>query len=145
MIGLSIFILGLLFAGFTAYKTKNQMTGGKWNEFQLKWLLKPIGILLLSIIIALVQPFTIERVDTGYKGLKINLTGGQRGVSDYQYKTGWVMYNSWTEQVKEFPLYQQHIEYDEQTTEYATMFLKDFAFTDDEEDDDEDDDDGDLV
>jgi regulator of protease activity HflC (stomatin/prohibitin superfamily) len=91
------------------------MTGGKWNEFQLKWLLKPIGILLLSIIIALVQPFTIERVDTGYKGLKINLTGGQRGVSDYQYKTGWVMYNSWTEQVKEFPLYQQHIEYDEQT------------------------------
>jgi regulator of protease activity HflC (stomatin/prohibitin superfamily) len=25
------------------------------------------------------------------------------------------MYNSWTEQVKEFPLYQQHIEYDEQT------------------------------
>lgn len=115
MIGLSIIILGLLLAGFTAYKTKNQMTGGQWNEFQLKWLLKPIGIFLLSIIIALVQPFTIERVDTGYKGLKINLTGGQRGVSDYQYKTGWVMYNSWVEQVKEFPLYQQHIEYDEQT------------------------------
>lgn len=115
MIGLSIIILGLLLAGFTAYKTKNQMTGGQWNEFQLKWLLKPIGIFLLSIIIALVQPFTIERVDTGYKGLKINLTGGQRGVSDYQYKTGWVMYNSWIEQVKEFPLYQQHIEYDEQT------------------------------
>jgi regulator of protease activity HflC (stomatin/prohibitin superfamily) len=115
MIGISIFILGLVFAGFTAYKTKSQMIGGQWNEFQLKWLFKPIGILLLSIIISIVQPFTIERIDTGYKGLKINLTGGQRGVSDYQYKTGWVMYNSWTEQVKEFPLYQQHIEYDEQT------------------------------
>ena len=115
MIGISIFILGLLFAVFTAYKTKNEMVGGQWNTFQPKWLVKPIGILLLSIIIALVQPFTVERIDTGYKGLKVNLTGGQRGVSDYQYKTGWVMYNSWVEQIKEFPLYQQHIEYDEQT------------------------------
>jgi regulator of protease activity HflC (stomatin/prohibitin superfamily) len=42
------------------------------------------------------------------------LVGSQRGVTNYQYKTGWVVYNSWTEQVKEFPLYQQHIEYDDQ-------------------------------
>lgn len=114
MIGISIFILGLVFAGFTAYKTKDQMKD-KYDDFKITWLFKPLGIVILSIIISLVQPFTIERVDTGYKGLKINLTGGQRGVSDYQYKTGWVMYNSWIEQVKEFPLYQQHIEYDEQT------------------------------
>jgi regulator of protease activity HflC (stomatin/prohibitin superfamily) len=42
------------------------------------------------------------------------LVGNQRGVSSYQYKTGWVVYNSWTEQVLEFPTYQQHIEYEDQ-------------------------------
>lgn len=42
-------------------------------------------------------------------------------------------------------LYDPNIEYDEQTTEYATMFLKDFAFTDDEEDDEEEDEDDDEV
>jgi len=36
-------------------------------------------------------------------------------VTSYQYKTGWVMYNAWTEQVLEFPIYQQHIEYDDQS------------------------------
>jgi hypothetical protein len=60
------------------------------------------------------QPFAIEKVDAGHKGLKINLVGDQRGVSSYQYKTGWVLYNTWTEQVLEFPTYQQHIEYEDQ-------------------------------
>ncbi len=36
------------------------------------------------------------------------------GVASYQYKTGWVVYNTWTEQVLEFPTYQQHIEYEDQ-------------------------------
>jgi regulator of protease activity HflC (stomatin/prohibitin superfamily) len=66
-------------------------------------------------LIGLIQPFAIERIDAGNKGLKVNLTGSDRGVSNYQYKSGWVVYNDWTEQVKEFPLFQQHIEYDEQT------------------------------
>ena len=62
-----------------------------------------------------IQPFAIEKVDAGNKGLKVNLIGNQRGVSSYQYKTGWVLYNTWTEQMLEFPIYQQHIEYDDQS------------------------------
>jgi regulator of protease activity HflC (stomatin/prohibitin superfamily) len=60
------------------------------------------------------QPFAMERIDAGHKGLKINLVGDQRGVSSYQYKTGRVFYNTWTEQVLEFPTFQQHIEYEDQ-------------------------------
>jgi hypothetical protein len=77
-------------------------------------IIKGVVICLIGLVIAAVQPFGLERIDAGNKGLKVNLTGSERGVSNYQYKTGWVIYNSWTEQVKEFPLYQQHIEYADQ-------------------------------
>jgi regulator of protease activity HflC (stomatin/prohibitin superfamily) len=73
-----------------------------------------IIIAVVGIITAFIQPYSFEKVDNGFKGLKISLVGSQRGVTNYQYKTGWVVYNSWTEQLKEFPLYQQHIEYDDQ-------------------------------
>jgi hypothetical protein len=71
-----------------------------------------IGVFIL--ITGLIQPFAIERVDAGHVGIKVNLTGDKRGVSDYEYKTGWVMYNTWTEQMLEFPTFQQHIEYNNQ-------------------------------
>jgi regulator of protease activity HflC (stomatin/prohibitin superfamily) len=121
MIGLGIFILALISSLFIAFTTREKMYTitesryGDTKSFNAGWLVKPIGVFILGILLSFIQPFTLERIDTGYKGLKVNLTGGARGVSDFQYKTGWVLYNSWTEQVKEFPLYQQHIEYDEQT------------------------------
>lgn len=73
-----------------------------------------IIIAVVGLIVGFLQPYSFEKVDNGYKGLKISLVGSQRGVTNYQYKTGWVVYNVWTEQLKEFPLYQQHIEYDDQ-------------------------------
>jgi len=114
MIGVSMFILGLVVSIYIALSTKGDMFDSD-GDFNLKWLIKPIGILIISILIGLIQPFSIERIDAGNKGLKVNLTGSDRGVSNYKYKSGWVVYNDWTEQVKEFPLFQQHIEYDEQT------------------------------
>jgi regulator of protease activity HflC (stomatin/prohibitin superfamily) len=75
---------------------------------------KGIIIGAIILIIGLIQPFAIERVDAGHVGIKVNLTGDKRGVSDYEYKTGWVMYNTWTEQMLEFPTFQQHIEYNNQ-------------------------------
>jgi len=114
MIGVSMFILGLVVAIYIALSTKDTMFDSD-GDFNIKWLVKPIGILILSILVSIIQPFTVERIDAGNKGLKVNLTGSERGVSNYQYKSGWVVYNDWTEQVKEFPLFQQHIEYDAQT------------------------------
>jgi regulator of protease activity HflC (stomatin/prohibitin superfamily) len=73
-----------------------------------------VVIIILGIVAAMIQPYKIERIDAGHKGIVVNLSGSERGVANYQYKTGWVVYNSWFTQVLEFPTYQQHIEYDDQ-------------------------------
>jgi len=122
MISIVIFMACLITAIFVGLSTRDNMyvTGqDRWGDsreqINTSWLIKPIVIFVLGFMVSLVQPFALERIDAGNKGLKVNLTGSERGVSSYQYKTGWVFYNSWTEQVKEFPLFQQHIEYDAQT------------------------------
>jgi regulator of protease activity HflC (stomatin/prohibitin superfamily) len=121
MISSVIFLACLIAAILVGLSTRGNMyvTGAnRWGDekqkFNMMWLIKPIGIFVLGIIISNIQPFALERIDAGNKGLKVNLTGSERGVAKYQYKTGWVVYNDWTEQVKEFPLFQQHIEYDAQ-------------------------------
>jgi hypothetical protein len=121
MISGLIFILGLVIAGFIAFTTRGSMYTitedryGDRKNFNISWLYKPVGIFLLGLIVSSVQPFALERVDAGHVGIKVNLTGDKRGVSSYEYKTGWVMYNTWTEQMLEFPTFQQHIEYKDQT------------------------------
>jgi len=121
MISSVIFLACLIAAILVGLSTRGNMYvigANRWGDekqkFNMMWLIKPIGIFVLGIIISSIQPFALERIDAGNKGLKVNLTGSERGVAKYQYKTGWVVYNDWTEQVKEFPLFQQHIEYDAQ-------------------------------
>lgn len=77
-------------------------------------LLRYVVVAIVLIVGAFVQPFTFERVDAGHVGIKVKLTGNSRGVSSYEYKTGWVLYNTWVEQMYEFPTFQQHVEYDEE-------------------------------
>jgi regulator of protease activity HflC (stomatin/prohibitin superfamily) len=117
MFSFIIFLISLGLSLFIMFTTKNNMytTDGRYKEFNFMWLVKPIVVFFLGLLLTFIQPFSLERIDTGHKGLKVNLTGNDRGVADYQYKTGWVVYNTWAEQIKEFPLYQQHIDYDEQT------------------------------
>lgn len=73
-----------------------------------------IAIIIIGIIISLAQPFSLERVDAGHVGIKVNLTGDSRGISKFEYKTGWVVINTWVSKLYEFPTYQQHIDYPEQ-------------------------------
>lgn len=115
-------ILVIAALGFAAYKIitgVRQIEDAGYNDTSAKNVGKrsvTIGIVggVALLIFAFVQPFTIERVDAGHVGIKVNLTGDSRGVSKYEYKTGWVVYNSWTENIYEFPTYQQHIEFDQQ-------------------------------
>jgi regulator of protease activity HflC (stomatin/prohibitin superfamily) len=115
-------ILIIAAVGFAAYKIitgVRQIEDAGYNDDEAKNAGKrsvTIGIVggVALLIFAFVQPFTIERVDAGHVGIKVNLTGDSRGVSKYEYKTGWVVYNSWTENMYEFPTYQQHIEFDQQ-------------------------------
>ncbi len=112
MISLFIFLsflvvgLGLLFINRNRYNLKTERGA---------WLTKPILIILIGVILSIINPFSLERVDAGHLGLKVNLTGDARGVSDYTYKTGWVVFNNWTEKLYEFPTFQQHIDYNPQT------------------------------
>lgn len=88
-----------------------------WNSYQSgqkQGYVVATVIFVVGIILSLIQPFEVERIDAGHKGIIVNLSGSERGVANYQYKTGWVVYNSWTKQVLEFPTYQQHIEYEDQ-------------------------------
>ena len=115
MISIIIFIVFLIIAVATAFSTGFTKQTQWGSEFDGTKLVKPIVILVAGILISLIQPFALERVDAGHVGIKVKLTGDSRGVSNYEYKTGWVMYNTWIEQMLEFPTYQQHIEYADQT------------------------------
>lgn len=114
MISLILFCLCTLSAIAWLIATRSKMNT-KEGDFSWGWLLKPILLFCVGIILSTVQPFALDRVDAGHVGIKVNLTGDDRGVSDYSYTTGWVVYNTWTSALYEFPTYQQHIEYGNQS------------------------------
>lgn len=84
-----------------------------WIAHKSFWKALIVPIIILSF--GLFNPFKVERVDAGNVGVMVWLVGDNRGISKYEYRTGWVVYNKWTSKLYEFPTYQQHIEYDEQT------------------------------
>jgi regulator of protease activity HflC (stomatin/prohibitin superfamily) len=55
--------------------------------------------------------FSCERIDAGHVGVKVNLYGDGKGVSDVTEVTGMVFYNPFTQNIYEFPTYVQHKEY----------------------------------
>jgi regulator of protease activity HflC (stomatin/prohibitin superfamily) len=123
MISTILILITLAATAYYFFSTKDQAYEkidpvGKWDnateKFKPIWLWKGIGIFIAGLLIVIIQPFETERVDAGHVGIKVNLTGDSRGVSKYEYKTGWVLYNTWTENMYEFPTFQQHIEFDQQ-------------------------------
>jgi regulator of protease activity HflC (stomatin/prohibitin superfamily) len=103
MITIALIILGIIVAALSLVPDSNEPRKSRIV----------LGVLIL--LVGIVQPYSIERVDAGYVGIKVNLTGSDRGVGDYEYATGYVVINTWFEQLYEFPMYQQHVEYDKQT------------------------------
>lgn len=75
---------------------------------------KGIAVIVLGILFSIFQPYTYTRVDAGYVGVKVNLTGHDRGISDIKYTTGWVLYNTWFEELYEYPTFKQHVEYEQE-------------------------------
>lgn len=106
-------IIGLfvLIGGFMIF---NALTSDHDEDVAKAKFAKGVVVIVVGIILGIFQPYKVERIDAGHKGIVVNLSGSDRGVANYQYKTGWVVYNSWFTQVLEYPTYQQHIEYDDQ-------------------------------
>lgn len=121
MIGILIFILSILILGstFGIFNPSNYSEEyvDKWNDkvtrAKPKGIIKLIVVIVVSIILAAVNPISVERIEVGHVGLKINNTGDERGVSKTTYVTGWVFYNSWLSRIKEYPVTQQHVDYEE--------------------------------
>lgn len=107
MITIFCMIATLLLTGFYLFKNRATIAN-------VKTIGVAAGILVVGLIVSFVQPFSAERVDAGHVGIKVNLTGDNRGISKFEYKTGWVVINTWVSKLYEFPTYQQHIDYPEQ-------------------------------
>lgn len=112
---LSFLILGTVLKVFSGpyYIESKDRYGDVQKELSVVKVVKLGVVFLLSLIISVINPITVERIDVGNVGLKVNNTGDERGVSKTVYVTGWVFYNSWLSRIKEYPVTQQHIDYEE--------------------------------
>jgi regulator of protease activity HflC (stomatin/prohibitin superfamily) len=104
----------------TYIQTENTGKKDRWGDplpnskdANTKKITKTVISIVVALLIALINPVSVERIDVGNVGLKVNNTGDERGVSKTAYVTGWVFYNSWLSRIKEFPVTQQHIDYEE--------------------------------
>jgi len=108
-------ILGTSFGvfNFKNYTSEVETRYGNETKLNTPLVIKAVVVVLVSFIIGMINPITVERIDVGNVGLKVNNTGDERGVSKTAYVTGWVFYNNWLSRIKEFPVTQQHIDYEE--------------------------------
>jgi regulator of protease activity HflC (stomatin/prohibitin superfamily) len=79
---------------------------------------KKVRFILLSVVIIVaVFVFTklfisIERIDAGHAGIRVNLVGSNKGVDDITEVTGWVIYMPMLTAIYEFPTFTQVKDYD---------------------------------
>jgi regulator of protease activity HflC (stomatin/prohibitin superfamily) len=67
------------------------------------------GVVGLFLMIFLFK--SCERIDAGHVGVKVNLYGDNKGISDVTEVTGMVFFNPITHSIYEFPTFIQHKEY----------------------------------
>ena len=73
-------------------------------------------VLVVGLLLALFQPFSLVKVDAAKIGLKIALVGDKRGVGDYQEVSGWLVINKATHDFVELPKNIQNVTYETQKT-----------------------------
>lgn len=118
MIGTITFIITALVLGvaFGLFNFKNYLSEpDRYDNRKVKpsMVVKVALVFFVSFFVGLFNPLSVERIDVGHVGLKINNTGDERGLSKTTYVTGWVFYNSWLSRIKEYPVTQQHVDYEE--------------------------------
>lgn len=62
-----------------------------------------------AILILMISGSACTRVGPGHVGIKVNMAGSERGVSDYTATTGWVFYNPAFSSVLEYPTFEQNV------------------------------------
>lgn len=67
---------------------------------------------LSSIIVSMAIAATgcgMDRIGPGYVGIKVNMAGSDKGVSDLTAQTGWVFYNPISTSIFEYPTFVQNV------------------------------------
>lgn len=78
---------------------------------RIRFLLITFLVIVLGIVFSKFF-LSIERIDAGCVGIKVNLVGDNRGVDDITEVTGWVLYMPLFTQIHEFPTFTQGVDYE---------------------------------
>ena len=81
------------------------------QQLKIKKMTKIIGGSIVGLFLMVFLFKSCERIDAGHVGVKVNLYGDNKGVSDVTEVTGMVFYNQITHSIYEFPTFIQHKEY----------------------------------
>jgi len=81
----------------------------------LKFHYKPVVAAVVFLLLILLQPYSLKKVEAGYKGLAVNLIGDTRGASAIKEVSGLVLFNSYTQELHEVALDQRNIVYPKST------------------------------
>ena len=116
MIGTLTFILAIALLGVTfgIFNPKNYFTEpDRYGDRSLKPMMvgKLVIVLIASLILSFINPVTIQRIDAGNVGLKIDRVGNSKGIPVAIPVKGWVFYNSWISDVVEYSIRQNHVSY----------------------------------
>lgn len=116
MIGTLTFILAMALLGVTfgIFNPKNYFTEpDRYGDRTVKPMMigKLVVVFLISIVLSLINPVTIQRIDAGNVGLKIDRVGNSKGIPVAIPVKGWVFYNSWISDVVEYSIRQNHVSY----------------------------------
>lgn len=112
MIALVVFIIAFLIAGSILQAFKRTTYVNDFGKLKPTGVMRTAGAALLALIIVVINPINVERIDAGHVGIKVSNVGDNRGVGKTEYVTGWVFYNNWISRIYEFPIHQQHIDYE---------------------------------
>ncbi len=112
MIAAIFFIFSLMITSLLLGVFKKSTYYDVSGKFKGTGLVRLLAALFISMLIVIVNPIDVERIDAGHVGIKVSNVGDNRGVGKTEYVTGWVFFNSWISRIYEFPIHQQHIDYE---------------------------------
>lgn len=112
MIGFLSFLLSLIILGLFTGVFKKSTYVDEDDTFQTTGVIKAVVVFIASLLVGIFQPIAVQQIDAGNVGLKIDRIGNSKGIPVARPCKGWVFYNSWTTDVVEYSIRQNHVSYE---------------------------------
>jgi hypothetical protein len=112
MISIIFFVFAFLLSAVLLGVFRKTNYASPDRRFKATGIIRPLAAFFIALIITVINPVDMERIDAGHVGIKVSNIGDNRGVGKTEYVTGWVLFNSWISRIYEFPIHQQHIDYE---------------------------------